>query len=228
MIDIMTPVRPRRPRPRARCASVAAAARRARARPARWPAVRARGGAALSQRRRARRSRPCSLSRCRSRAALLGLELELGERRLQAVAVAKAQATERYEKAIDAGDAAVLLEAVGNGLHTVSVGNLKPGESAVIRYRHAELLDANRGLLRLQVPTVIAPRYGNPGDAGTRRACRADDGSPRGVSVRHRAAARGHRRRHRGRRGAGVADAFDPRAQRSEAGTVVRLAQAAQ
>jgi Ca-activated chloride channel homolog len=101
-----------------------------------------------------------------SRAALLGLELELGERRLQAVAVAKAQATERYEKAIDAGDAAVLLEAVGNGLHTVSVGNLKPGESAVIRYRHAELLDANRGLLRLQVPTVIAPRYGNPGDAG--------------------------------------------------------------
>jgi Ca-activated chloride channel family protein len=100
------------------------------------------------------------------RAALLGLELELGERRLEAVAVARAQATERYEKAIDAGDAAVLLECVGNGLHTVSVGNLKPGESAVIRYRHAELLDANRGLLRLQVPTVIAPRYGNPGDAG--------------------------------------------------------------
>ena len=100
------------------------------------------------------------------RAALLGLELELGERRLEGVAIAKAQATERYEKAIDAGDAAVLLEAVGNGLHTVSVGNLKPGESAVIRYRHAELLEANRGLLRLQVPTVIAPRYGHPGDAG--------------------------------------------------------------
>lgn len=100
------------------------------------------------------------------RAALLGLELELGERRLEAVAVARREATERYEKAIDAGDAAVLLESAGNGLHTVSVGNLKPGETAVIRYRHAELLDANRGLLRLQVPTVIAPRYGNPGDAG--------------------------------------------------------------
>ena len=100
------------------------------------------------------------------RAVLLGLELELGGRKLEAVAVARAAATEKYERAIDAGDAAVLLELVGNGLYTVSVGNLKPGEAAVIRYRHAELLDANRGLLRLQVPTVIAPRYGNPGAAG--------------------------------------------------------------
>jgi Ca-activated chloride channel family protein len=101
-----------------------------------------------------------------ARAALLGFELELGERRLEAVAIARTQATKRYEDAIDAGDAAVLLEAAGNGLYTVSVGNLKAGESAVIRYRHAELLDAHRGLLRLQVPTVIAPRYGNPADAG--------------------------------------------------------------
>ncbi len=100
------------------------------------------------------------------RAVLLGLELELGDRKLEAVAVAKPEATETYERAIDAGDAAVLLESVGNGLYTVSVGNLKPGESAVIRYRHAELLDANRGLLRMQVPTVIAPRYGDPGEAG--------------------------------------------------------------
>lgn len=100
------------------------------------------------------------------RSVLLGLELELGDRKLEAVAIAKAAATERYERAIDDGDAAVLLESVGNGLYTVSVGNLKPGESAVIRYRHAELLDANRGLLRLQVPTVIAPRYGNPASAG--------------------------------------------------------------
>jgi len=100
------------------------------------------------------------------RAVLLGLELGLGERKLEAVAIAKAAATEKYERAIDDGDAAVLLESVGNGLYTVSVGNLKPGESAVIRYRHAELLDANRGTLRLQVPTVIAPRYGNPRKAG--------------------------------------------------------------
>ena len=94
------------------------------------------------------------------RAVLLGLQLEIGDRRLEAMAAERVQATEIYEKAIDAGDAAVLLASRGNGLWTVSVGNLKPGEAALIRYRHAELLDANRGQLRLMVPTVIAPRYG--------------------------------------------------------------------
>lgn len=93
-------------------------------------------------------------------AVLLGLELELGDRKLEAVAMPCVAATERYEKAIDAGNAAVLLESRGNGQWTVSVGNLKPNETALIRYRHAELLEANRGYLRMTVPTVIAPRYG--------------------------------------------------------------------
>ena len=48
----------------------------------------------------------------------------------------------------------------------MSLGNLMAGENAVIRYRYAELLDAHDGYVRLNVPTVIAPRYGNPADAG--------------------------------------------------------------
>ncbi len=101
-----------------------------------------------------------------SRAVLLGLELQLGERRLEALVSGRRQAMATYEHAIDAGDTAVLLESVGNGLHTVSIGNLLPGETALIRYRHAELLEANLGIVRLQVPTVIAPRYGHPAEAG--------------------------------------------------------------
>ena len=100
------------------------------------------------------------------RAVLLGFELEIGARRLSAQAFARQQASERYERAIDEGNTAALIEHDGNGLYTVSLGNLMAGESAVIRYRYAELLDAHDGWLRLQVPTVIAPRYGHPGDAG--------------------------------------------------------------
>ena len=48
----------------------------------------------------------------------------------------------------------------------MSLGNLMAGENAVIRYRYAELLDAHDGYVRLNVPTVIAPRYGNPADSG--------------------------------------------------------------
>jgi Ca-activated chloride channel family protein len=100
------------------------------------------------------------------RAVLLGLDLELGGRRFAAQAVARAEATEKYERAIDEGDTAALVEHDGNGLYTVSLGNLGAGETAVIRYRYAELLDAHHGYLRLNVPTVIAPRYGDPRNAG--------------------------------------------------------------
>jgi Ca-activated chloride channel family protein len=100
------------------------------------------------------------------RAVLLGFDLELGDRKLSAHAVARQEASERYERAIDQGDTAALIEHDGNGLYTVSLGNLMAGESAAIRYRYAELLDAHDGYVRLNVPTVIAPRYGNPADAG--------------------------------------------------------------
>ena len=100
------------------------------------------------------------------RAVLLGFDLEIGERKLTAHAVARQEASERYERAIDQGNTAALIEHDGNGLYTVSLGNLLAGENATIRYRYAELLDAHDGHVRLNVPTVIAPRYGNPADAG--------------------------------------------------------------
>lgn len=99
-------------------------------------------------------------------AELLGFDLTLGGRRLKAVANARAAASQQYEKAIDQGDTAVLLEHDGNGLYTVSLGNLLPGEEATICYRYAQLLDCHQGYVRIQVPTVIAPRYGNPADSG--------------------------------------------------------------
>lgn len=108
------------------------------------------------------------------RAVLLGLELQIGERALQAVAVRKQAAREQYEEAIDQGDSAALLEPAGGGLWHLSLGNLLAGERALIRYRYAELLDSQgtgQGTghddeVRLTVPTVIAPRYGDAARAG--------------------------------------------------------------
>ncbi len=99
-------------------------------------------------------------------AVLLAFELELNGTRHVATAFGRQQAERRYETAIDDGDSAALLVHNGNGLYTATVANLKPGEDAVIRYRYAELLHAHRNQVRLNLPTVIAPRYGNPADAG--------------------------------------------------------------
>jgi Ca-activated chloride channel family protein len=93
-------------------------------------------------------------------AALLGLEVRIGERHLTARALRTTAAAERYEGALEQGHSAALLERAGDGLYTMSLGNLMPGERAVIRCRYAQLLEVHQGRLRLCIPTVIAPRYG--------------------------------------------------------------------
>ena len=99
-------------------------------------------------------------------AVLLAFELELNGVTHRATAFGKQQAERKYETAIDEGNSAALLVDNGNGLFTVNVANLMAGESAVVRYRYAELLSAHKDHVRLTVPTAIAPRYGQPSDAG--------------------------------------------------------------
>ena len=100
------------------------------------------------------------------RATLLGLDLTIGGRQLSGVALAKREASEQYEDAVEDGDTAALLEQADDGLYTVSLGNLQAGEEAVICYRYAELLDRHQDAVRLAVPTVIAPRFGDAAAAG--------------------------------------------------------------
>lgn len=99
-------------------------------------------------------------------AVLLELVMEIGERRLTGVVQKKAEAEGRYEEAIEEGDTAVLLEKAGPGLYAVNVGNLQPGERAVIKFRYSQLLHWQGDSLRFQMPTTLAPRYGDPSGAG--------------------------------------------------------------
>ncbi len=99
-------------------------------------------------------------------AVLLQFELELGDRRMAGTVIAKSDAEERYENAIAAGDAAVRLEQSQPGLYTANVGNLAPGETATVRFRYGLLLRWNGDVVRLMMPTTIAPRYGDPTAGG--------------------------------------------------------------
>jgi len=95
-------------------------------------------------------------------AVLLELTLELNGKTCKGVVSPKQQAENRYEEAIADGDSAILLRQVEPGIYSVSVGNIRPGERAVIRYRYSQLLQWNSDTLRYQLPTTIAPRYGDP------------------------------------------------------------------
>ncbi|MEB3223238.1 MAG: VIT and VWA domain-containing protein, partial [Candidatus Sericytochromatia bacterium] len=92
---------------------------------------------------------------------LLDLHVELGGKRLAGQVLPKRQAAARYEAAIDAGDAPAMLERSAEGLYTLNLGNLKPGEEAVIEVHSAQLLRFEQGQVRLAIPTTIAPRYGD-------------------------------------------------------------------
>ena len=99
-------------------------------------------------------------------AVLLDLEVRLGGKTLKGVVVEKSTGEAQYEEAIDKGDTAILLELAGDGLYTVNFGNLMAGEEATITYRYGERLRFEHGTVRLTIPTVIAPRYGDAAAAG--------------------------------------------------------------
>ena len=99
-------------------------------------------------------------------AVLLRFFVEIGDRTMAGTVIAKPEAERRYEDAITDGDAAVLLEQPQPGLYTASVGNLAPGETATVHFRYGLLLRWNGDLVRLAMPTTIAPRYGDPSAGG--------------------------------------------------------------
>ena len=94
-------------------------------------------------------------------ATLLGVEVRLGQVKLNGTVVAKAQAEERYEESLSKGDAAIMLERGNDGNYVLHLGNLAPGEECVIDMHYGQLLPFEQGGLRLAIPTVIAPRYGD-------------------------------------------------------------------
>ncbi len=95
-------------------------------------------------------------------AVLLGVDVRLGERTLSGCVIEKPEAEARYEEALSDGDAAILLEQNPDHSYTLNLGNLAPGEDAVITLRYAQTLVFEGQGLRLLIPTVIAPRYGDP------------------------------------------------------------------
>jgi len=100
-------------------------------------------------------------------AVLMGLSVEIAGRRLAGTVLPEQEAEARYESAIADGDSPIRVSRSADHLYTATLGNLKPGESAVIEIRYAQLLRVEQGRVRLSLPTTIAPRYGDPlRDAG--------------------------------------------------------------
>jgi Ca-activated chloride channel homolog len=95
-------------------------------------------------------------------AVLLGVDVVLGGQRLTGTVVEKRQAEARYEDALSQGQSAIMLERIHDGSYGLNLGNLLAGETCQVTLRYAQVLQFEQGSLRLSIPTVIAPRYGDP------------------------------------------------------------------
>ena len=94
-------------------------------------------------------------------AVLLDIDVLLNGEPLTGEVVEKRQAEDRYEEALSQGQSAILLERNRDGSYSLNLGNLLAGETCQIRLRYAQVLRFEQGGLRLLLPAVIAPRYGD-------------------------------------------------------------------
>ncbi len=98
-------------------------------------------------------------------AAVSHFELRAGERTIVAQIQERGQARQDYQAALEKGHRAALLEQEREGVFTVSLGNLMPGESLSVKLVYSQILPLSQlGLCELRLPTVVAPRY-LPGEA---------------------------------------------------------------
>ena len=65
----------------------------------------------------------------------------------------------KFDKSIKAGDTAILISHDAD-FYTLKLGNVPAGEDVVIQVRYGEWMLPNDGMVRVSLPTTIAPRYG--------------------------------------------------------------------
>ena len=95
-------------------------------------------------------------------ATLLGLTVNLNGEELKGTVVAAPEAQDTYEDAIAEGNSALLLQKISESMYTLNVGNLQPGDTAIVTLRHLQLLSWQQDSLRIMYPTTIGNRFGLP------------------------------------------------------------------
>ncbi len=92
-------------------------------------------------------------------AAVTGLSITVGSRTIRSAIAEREEAFARYDEAMSSGDGAFLLDQERPNVFHLSVGNLLPGEEAVVSIDTIFTAAPEERGVRLLVPTTISPRY---------------------------------------------------------------------
>jgi len=94
-----------------------------------------------------------------TRAAVYGMSMTIGDRRVVAEIREKEEAREIYEEAVEAGQTASLLEQSRPNVFQMQLGNILPGDTIVVELKYTEHLVPTEGVYEFVYPTVVGPRY---------------------------------------------------------------------
>ncbi len=92
-------------------------------------------------------------------AAVDDMTMVMGERRIIGLIKRRDEARAAYERAIEQGATASLLEQERPNIFTQSVGNIKPGEEILIEISYVDVLSYDMGSYEFHFPMVVGPRY---------------------------------------------------------------------
>lgn len=93
------------------------------------------------------------------RAAVTGLTVTVGERRIETEIMESEEARRDYAKQIVDGNSAFLLESERPNVNRLTLGRVEPGERIVAETRFSMTADVVDSAVRISIPTAIAPRY---------------------------------------------------------------------
>ncbi len=92
-------------------------------------------------------------------AAINRLEIKIGKRTLSGMVEVREKARKLYKRYLKKGHHPFLLDMEARDILALSVGNLPPGESAVVELGYIVRLPVIGGIMRMQLPLTISPRY---------------------------------------------------------------------
>jgi Ca-activated chloride channel family protein len=98
-----------------------------------------------------------------TRAAMSGMTMTIGDRKLVAKIKEKEQATAIFAAAKAAGKSAALLSQKRPNVFAMDVANILPGDEVLIDLEYTEILGAEQGVYEFVYPGAVGPRYA--GDA---------------------------------------------------------------
>jgi len=105
-----------------------------------------------------------------TRAAVHGMSMRVGTRRVVAQIRERQQAAREFEVARAAGRTASLLEQQRPNVFSMAIANILPTDVVVVELHYNELLVPTDGVYQFVYPTVVGPRYsrggGGEGEAG--------------------------------------------------------------